>query len=227
MKGKTVKALVIQAMQGSRYRWRTARGISKDTDIFLQQVIDFLEASPAILRSKKANSRGQPLYALKEPHRHESDRAQDLSTELLRSKETQLHNFLLSLFSYDELHYLIGLLPNGRVISAELDFSGPPYIVVHELVDALSRREAIDSNFFELLFSLRPHEAETIRLLWGQWEPQPEEWSQPPSTRKPDDRVPTSPDRQKEHVAGHVFVSYSRRDSTFFEELRTHLTLLP
>ena len=60
------KNAIIRAMRSSQYRWRTARGLSKDTQLGIEDVTDFLERSPDVIRAKKANSRGQALYALRE-----------------------------------------------------------------------------------------------------------------------------------------------------------------
>jgi hypothetical protein len=60
------KPKIIHAMQESSYRWRTARGLSKDTGIGIEDVVDFLERSPAVVRAKKSNSKGQALYALRD-----------------------------------------------------------------------------------------------------------------------------------------------------------------
>jgi len=60
------KQKIINAMKESPYRWRTARGLSKDTGIGIEDVVDFLERSSAVMRAKKSNSKGQALYALRE-----------------------------------------------------------------------------------------------------------------------------------------------------------------
>lgn len=64
MKKKDTQHLIMEAFQSSKYKWRTARGISKETGIPIQDVTDYLETSKNIIRSKKPN-RQQPLYALK------------------------------------------------------------------------------------------------------------------------------------------------------------------
>lgn len=60
------KNVIIRAMRNSQYRWRTARGLSKDTQLGIDDVVEFLERSPDVIGAKKANSRGQALYALRE-----------------------------------------------------------------------------------------------------------------------------------------------------------------
>jgi hypothetical protein len=60
------KNQIIHAMRESPYRWRTARGLSKDTGIGIEDVVDFVERSPDVKRAKGSNSKGQALYALRE-----------------------------------------------------------------------------------------------------------------------------------------------------------------
>lgn len=69
MKQKEIKNLVMGALENSDYKWRTARGIAKETGIPIQKVQKFLEESPAILRSKKPNSAGRPLYTTRDRYR--------------------------------------------------------------------------------------------------------------------------------------------------------------
>ena len=66
MKQKEIKNLILGALERSNYKWRTARGIAKETDIPIQKVQQFLEESPAILRSKKPNSSGRPLFTTRD-----------------------------------------------------------------------------------------------------------------------------------------------------------------
>lgn len=66
MKNKEIKEQIIGAFKNSEFKWRTSRGISKDTKIPIQNVIDFLEHSELIIKAKKANNKGQPLYSFKE-----------------------------------------------------------------------------------------------------------------------------------------------------------------
>ena len=65
MKKKDAQKLILESFQSSKFKWRTARGISKEIGLPIQQVTDFLEASPSIVRSKKANKQGQALYSVK------------------------------------------------------------------------------------------------------------------------------------------------------------------
>jgi hypothetical protein len=41
------------------YKWRTAQGIAKETGLNIRRVVDFLEKSDDVIRSKKPNERGK------------------------------------------------------------------------------------------------------------------------------------------------------------------------
>ena len=69
MNKKEVKNLILAALENSEFKWRTARGISKEIGLPVQKVQDFLENSPAILRSKKPNKSGKPLYTTRERYK--------------------------------------------------------------------------------------------------------------------------------------------------------------
>lgn len=77
--GKNVRQRIVGSFKSSKHRWRTARGISKDTKIPLDKVVQFLEQSADIVRSKKANKYGQVLYTLTTEKR--------LSSEGIRESE--------------------------------------------------------------------------------------------------------------------------------------------
>ena len=66
MKAKEIKEQIITAFKSSEYKWRTARGLSKDSNVPIQDVGDFLNSSDLVIKAKKSNSKGQPLFALKE-----------------------------------------------------------------------------------------------------------------------------------------------------------------
>ncbi len=69
MKKKETKNLILGAFEGSEYKWRTARGIAKESGLSIQEVNKFLENSPAILRSKKPNKQGKPLFTTRDRYR--------------------------------------------------------------------------------------------------------------------------------------------------------------
>lgn len=70
MKQKEIANLILSALDQSDFKWRTARGIAKETSVPIQQVQQFLEESPAILRSKKPNKSGKPLYTTRDRYRN-------------------------------------------------------------------------------------------------------------------------------------------------------------
>ena len=73
MKKKDLEEAILSALQGSTYKWRTARGISKDLQVPVSQVVEILERSSNVIRSKKANSSGQPLYTTR--HKYSVDQS--------------------------------------------------------------------------------------------------------------------------------------------------------
>jgi len=140
-------------------------------------------------------------------------------------KESALRDFLADELDPREMRTIFQELPQSSRIAPYVSLEGPPIQVATELVDVLGRRGAIDSEFFQTLLSLFPARAPAIRELWERWEPNPESWSQPPSppANAPKRTVTPSP---SDSAGVKLFVSYSRRDKAFFEELQSHLTLL-
>ncbi|WP_225547350.1 hypothetical protein [Chromobacterium violaceum] len=65
MKKKEIEKLILESFTNSKYKWRTARGVSKETKIPVNDVTVFLEKSSNFERSKKTNSTGQRLYMYK------------------------------------------------------------------------------------------------------------------------------------------------------------------
>ncbi|MCB1774762.1 MAG: hypothetical protein KDI88_14195 [Gammaproteobacteria bacterium] len=57
---------ILSALENSAHRWRTAKGLAGDTGLPLKAVESCLEQSPAVIRSRKAGSHGQALYATRE-----------------------------------------------------------------------------------------------------------------------------------------------------------------
>ncbi|GJH28795.1 EVE domain-containing protein [Caballeronia novacaledonica] len=65
MKEKDKRQMILEAFRASEFKWRTASGLAKDTGLPVLAIESFLEQSPDVTRSKKFNSHGQLLYALK------------------------------------------------------------------------------------------------------------------------------------------------------------------
>ena len=73
MNSKEVRGLILQAFQQSQFKWRTPKGISKDTKIPLPRVIDFLSNSMDVRKSRKPNKQGEMLFTLNDRyHRDQS-----------------------------------------------------------------------------------------------------------------------------------------------------------
>ncbi len=58
------KKQILQALQNSPTRWRTAQGLAKDTGIADTEISRILEQSREVIRAKKSGSHGRVLYAL-------------------------------------------------------------------------------------------------------------------------------------------------------------------
>lgn len=71
VKKKEIRELIVDAFQNSEYKWRTPRGIAKDTNLPLPQVIKFLRQSSLVRKARKSNKYGEPLYTLEERYQRE------------------------------------------------------------------------------------------------------------------------------------------------------------
>jgi len=87
MKDKEIREAILQAFVNSEYKWRTARGISKDTNIPIQRVAEFLERSKDVVRAKKVNSKGQALYTLRKSVSEEKSFIDNLVAKILNQPE--------------------------------------------------------------------------------------------------------------------------------------------
>lgn len=72
MDKKETKDRVIGAISESTYKWRTPRGIAKDSGVPLPQVLETLERSDGFVRARKGNRQGEPLYTTKEKYKKTS-----------------------------------------------------------------------------------------------------------------------------------------------------------
>ena len=72
MEKKESRDRVIEAISKSSFRWRTPRGIAKDSGVPLPQVLETLERSEGFIRARKGNSQGEPLYTTKEKYKKTS-----------------------------------------------------------------------------------------------------------------------------------------------------------
>ncbi|MET1260052.1 hypothetical protein ABV409_11940 [Flagellimonas sp. DF-77] len=87
MDSKEIKEKIVKAMLESKYKWRTARGISKETDISIDQVYDFLFHSDLIIKAKKANRYGKALFALRKKY----DRESSFGLKVLNALTNKIH----------------------------------------------------------------------------------------------------------------------------------------
>lgn len=69
MKKEEIQNLILGALELPKFKWRTARGIAKETNIPIQLVQEFLKNSPSTLRSKKPNKFGRLLYTTRNKYR--------------------------------------------------------------------------------------------------------------------------------------------------------------
>jgi hypothetical protein len=82
MDDREARDRIIQAIAASKYRWRTPRGIAKESGVPLPQVMETLERSDAFIRSRKGNDRGEPLYSTKTKYREETSFGERVLTAL-------------------------------------------------------------------------------------------------------------------------------------------------
>jgi|TARA_B110000208_G_C11741865_1_gene420242 hypothetical protein len=87
MAKKEINKTIVSAYQNSKYRWRTAQGIAKETTIPNDTVFEFLRKSDLVIKAKKTNKNGQLLFALKEKYDTESP----LKVKILNALTNKIH----------------------------------------------------------------------------------------------------------------------------------------
>lgn len=133
-------------------------------------------------------------------------------------KEVALMELLLELFPTPErLRRFLHFLPLGTSVLLNLPEEGSMRHIAFEAVDELRRRGLIDVEFFDRLIEERPDYDARIKQIQSEWLIDINTWGESP---RPEQEPQTHADTPA------VFVSYSRRDSDFFEELATHLKVL-
>lgn len=65
MKNKEIHRIILESFTNSEYKWRTIKGVSKETKIPEEQIRQFLDRSKEFIKAKKTNSNGQALYSLR------------------------------------------------------------------------------------------------------------------------------------------------------------------
>ena len=69
MTDSEARDLIIKSINKSAYRWRTSDGISKDSGLPAQQVLDILDGSDAFVRSRNGNATGAALFTTAEKYK--------------------------------------------------------------------------------------------------------------------------------------------------------------
>jgi hypothetical protein len=69
MNDSEARALIVEAINKSSYRWRTPNGISRDSGVPSSQVLDILDNSDAFVRSRKGNATGAALFTTTEKYK--------------------------------------------------------------------------------------------------------------------------------------------------------------
>jgi hypothetical protein len=70
---------IIKAISSSEFRWRTVRGIAKDTGLEEPKIVKVLDQSENFIRARKPNAAGDALYTTRDKYAKETS----LSTRLL------------------------------------------------------------------------------------------------------------------------------------------------
>ncbi|WP_155027727.1 hypothetical protein [Burkholderia pseudomallei] len=78
MNDKDAREKIWAAIKGSKYKWRTSRGIAKDTGLPMPQVEKILNNSDLFIKARKGNSQGQPLFSTKDKYETQFGFAQRL-----------------------------------------------------------------------------------------------------------------------------------------------------
>ena len=135
----------------------------------------------------------------------------------IRTKEQALADLLGELFPIpgDFVPFLLSL-PGGKNLLSLLDMNSSSTAITQDVVDQMRTRGLVDADLFERLQEQAPKNPR-VNEVRNQWLIDIDTWSSTPS------QVTRS---AKSAKAPTVFVSYARRDRSFYEELVTHLSIL-
>ncbi|HEX4961972.1 MAG TPA: hypothetical protein VF173_14115 [Thermoanaerobaculia bacterium] len=64
-----VKGRIIAAINDSKYKWRTPKGIAQSTGIELEEVMRHLDTSGEIIQARNNNAKGEPLFTTTEKYK--------------------------------------------------------------------------------------------------------------------------------------------------------------
>jgi hypothetical protein len=135
-----------------------------------------------------------------------------------KEKESSLIELVLQSFqTQQDLIKFLQVFPNGPSIIMNVAPAHTMRFFVVTIVDELRRRGLITTDFFERLSEERPTAITQIKDVQSKWIADLSKWEEPPQN---EEKIPSHID------APSLFISYSRRDGYFFEELTTHLKLL-
>ena len=68
MDDREAKPKILAAISNSPFKWRTPRGIAKDSGVPTQQVLKILGESDDFLKARKPNKHGEPLFSTKKKY---------------------------------------------------------------------------------------------------------------------------------------------------------------
>ena len=78
---------VIAALQDSPHKWRTVRGVARDSGLSMHEVVKILARSPDILRSRKPNRHGQALFTTRAKFRERTPLSRRFKAALTNEAE--------------------------------------------------------------------------------------------------------------------------------------------
>lgn len=66
MSQRELKDKVRDVILRSEFKWRTPKGIARDAGLSVNQVMELLGSDKEVLKARKPNRHGEPLFTLKE-----------------------------------------------------------------------------------------------------------------------------------------------------------------
>jgi len=69
MADRELRDRILNALNRSSHKWRTARSIARDVDVRIDDITTLLNSSDAFVRAGKPNARGESLYTAAEKHK--------------------------------------------------------------------------------------------------------------------------------------------------------------
>jgi len=136
------------------------------------------------------------------------------------SKEAALHDLLLQLFDATELRRFVHFAYGRELVDNLPGASASLSTLAFEITSAMSRRGLVDEALFQRLRDVRPHHHEFIDAVGAVWIVDHKTWRSRPSP------LPSPAHERRNSAAIQIFVSYSRKDVSFREDLEVHLRLL-